>query len=75
MPHFSGTLPPNFAIVGDIIEEALLISMHLSTEITPNKSHRVSTLGKKKVCKYFQYSVCESSTALNHTCRHATHLP
>ena len=53
MPHFSGTLPPNFAIVGDIIEEALFISMHLSTEITPNKSHAVSTLGKKKNLQIF----------------------
>ena len=39
----------------------------------PNKSHAVSTLGK--ISKYFPYSVCESSTALSHACRHVAHLP
>ena len=50
----SGALPPNCAITGYAIGGELLTSVHLSTEIFPNKSDIVSVL-----CKFLKILVLQ----------------
>ena len=65
--RFSAILPPNS---GYTTEMAFLISMHLSTEITPLSS----ILSALSACffeksEYYEYD-CGNNTVSKHTCKH-----
>ena len=74
-PSFSGTLPPNSAVIGYATEEEVHVSVHLSTEMVPVSFmlQEVSFKTFKKEKKKKAYSKETESLRMNHTFKILSH--